>query len=546
MSKTESCQAFDQLQADYLTSWCRLNPEAALEAGIEAHAGDLSPCDDASMGIQIALNEKSLAALDELNYEQLDDERQLNYQILKGWCTVEHHELMEHDWRYRDPARFLPLNAIHQLTLRPLENFNQALLQRLQAIPQRLRDAKSYLQTSPALIPPVWLNMARQACHAGVDFFHELPRHPRVRRAIERQDDIESAIYEAGQAISAFEHVLDRFTAQAQGNSACGRQAYERLLRHQHFLPVSASALLHFGEQLFNKTQAMITAELETSDLTLQDIRAHYPAQDQLLSVYQSEMIAARDFVLDKNLLDIPQKQHLHVVDTPKFLQHQIPFAAYLDPSINDLTQTAYYYVTPATDEADLQEHNYAAIAQTCIHEAWPGHHAQFVIANQSASGSALTRRLFPCASLYEGWALYCEQMMLEQGYQRYPGQRLVMLRDRLWRALRIIIDVKMHCGEWTIERATQEMSDKLGFSQHMAESECNWYSQAPTTPMSYAVGWALINALRDIIQPQTETDLRDFHNKLLAEGSIALPLVIQQQFGTEVWQQCCRDVFGE
>jgi uncharacterized protein (DUF885 family) len=234
------------------------------------------------------------------------------------------------------------------------------------------------------------------------------------------------------------------------------------------------------------------------------------------------------------------------VVDTPAFLRHQIPFAAYLDPSIADLSQSAFYYVTPVNSDAELKEHSYAAIAQTSVHEAWPGHHLQFVTANQSESGKALVRRLFPCATLYEGWALYCEQMMLEQGFERHPGQDIVMLRDRLWRALRIIIDVNIHTGEWTLEQAAKEMVDKLGFSEAQARAECNWYSQAPTVPMSYAVGWALINALRDIIKPANTSELKAFHDKLLSCGSVALPLVIEHQFGNDIWQQCCQQVFGQ
>lgn len=542
----DPADSYDRIEASYLSSWCRLNPESALDAGVEDYAGELSPCDDESLGIQIVLNEKSLAALDEIDRDNLDAERQLHHQILYGWNLLEHHELLEHDWRYRQPGRFLPIDAIHQLTIRPLENFNQALLSRLSLIPQRLRNAKTYLSTAPALIPPVWLDMARQECLAGIDFFHQLPRHPKVRRAIERQDNIEAAINEAGKSLESFHHLLERLDNQARGDFSCGREHFDRLLQYRHFLPINSRSLLKFGENLFDQTQQLLLAEIEASGSSMEAVRAYCPAQDQLLSIYQDEMQAAREFVAEKHLVTIPGRQHLNVVDTPQFLQHQIPFAAYLEPSIADMSQSAFYYVTPVSTEDELQEHNFAAIAQTSIHEAWPGHHLQFVTANQSQMGSSLIRRLFPCASLYEGWALYCEQMMLEQGYERYRGQKLIMLRDRLWRALRIIIDVNIHTGVWTLKQAAQQMVDKLGFSQHQAESECNWYSQAPTVPMSYAVGWALINALRDIVQPSNTDELREFHDKLLACGSIALPLVIQHQFGPTIWQQCCQHVFGE
>ncbi|WP_438971516.1 DUF885 domain-containing protein [Methylophaga sp.] len=546
MSTEDVSQAYDRIEKSYLRSWCRFNPEAALDAGIEEYAQDLMPCDDTSLGIQLALNEKCLTALDEIDLTQLSPEQQANYRVLHGWALLEHHELMDHDWRYRDPARFLPINALHQLTIRPLEIFNEALLGRLQKIPHQLREAKTYLNKAPELIPPSWLKMATQECESGIHFCHQLSQHPRVRRAISTQGDIEPAIQQAGKSLEELHHVLQRLQSKARGDFACGREHFERLLKYRHFLPVNAQRLRQFGENLFAETKTKLDEVINESGLTLEQVRNHHPAAEQLLNSYQTEMQAAKDFLKEHDLVSMPGRQHLNVVDTPHFLRHQIPFAAYLDPSIADLSQSAFYYVTPVSSEAELVEHNYAAIAQTSVHEAWPGHHLQFVTANQSEEGSALLRRLYPCATLYEGWALYCENMMLEQGYDRYKGQTIVMLRDRLWRALRIIIDVNIHTGEWSQDRAITEMIEKLGFSQQQAEAECNWYSLSPTVPMSYAVGWALITALKDILNPAQGEELKAFHDKLLGSGSIALPLVIEQQFGNAVWQQCCQHVFGE
>lgn len=543
---TDNCQTFDRIQESYLASWCRFNPETALDAGVEDYAGELTPCDDASQGIQLVLNEKCLAALDEVDASALDADRLLNFRILQGWARLEHHELMEHDWRYRDPTGFLPIDALHQLTIRPLGSFSQALLSRLQKVPLRVREAKIYLNLKPEVIPPVWLQMAIQECEAGIQFCHELSEHPRVQKALLQHETIDTALQEAGKAMEDLFHTLSRLQGQVQGDFACGRQQFERLLQQRHFLPVSTQRLKQFGEKLFETTRQQLAEAEAEAGLTLDEIRAAHPTADDLLACYQQEMQAAKAYLKTQALVTLPGRQHLNVVDTPMFLRHQIPFAAYLDPSIADLSQSAFYYVTPVSRDAELKEHNYAAIAQTSVHEAWPGHHLQFVTANQSEQGSALLRRLFPCATLYEGWALYCEQMMLEQGYERYPGQTIIMLRDRLWRALRIIIDVNIHTGEWSLERAADEMVDKLGFSKAQAVSECNWYSQAPTVPMSYAVGWALINALRDIVQPAAGEELKAFHDQLLQCGSVALPLVIEHQFGAAIWQQCCHRVFGE
>ncbi|MFW5450007.1 MAG: DUF885 domain-containing protein [Methylophagaceae bacterium] len=541
-----SQQTFDRIEKSYLSTWCRFHPEAALEAGIEDYATKLKPYDDETIGIQIVLNEKCLAALDEVEFSALDPERQIHYQILHGCAELEHHSLMEHDWRHREPAQFLPINALYQLTIRPVENFSQALMERLSAIPNHIRDAKHYLSSAPILIPKVWLEMALAEAEAGVDYCHHIHRQPLVAHALNKNDHIEQAIADAIKALESLVQTLKRLAAKCEGDFACGREHFDRLLQQQHFLPINAQTLHAFGQKLFKQTKALLETELADNKLSLADIQQQHPTADQLLTIYQQEMHAAEVFVRENDLVTVPDRQTLKVINTPVFLQHQIPFAAYLDPSIADLSQTAYYYVTPTNNDDELTEHNLAAISQTSVHEAWPGHHLQFVAANQSAEGNALLRRLNPSATLYEGWALYCEQMMLEQGFKRHNGQRIVMLRDRLWRALRIIIDVEIHTQDLSLEDAAQKMVDTLGFSHEQAMGELRWYSQSPSIPMSYAVGWALINALRDLINPSNNEELKAFHDKLLTSGSIALSLVIQRQFGDELWQKCCQHVFGD
>lgn len=538
--------AFDRIEHSYLATWCRFHPESALEAGIEEYAGKLKPHDDETIGIQIVLNEKCLAALDEINFDSLDPERQIHYQILHGCAELEHHSLMDHDWRHRDPTQFLPINALHQLTIRPVENLAQALKERLAAIPNHLRDAKNYLATAPEVIPKVWLEMALAETEAGINYCHHMHQYPAVSDAINQNDDIELAIANATKSLENFVPSLKRLQSQCEGEFSCGREHFDRLLRQQHFLPINSHSLHNFGQQLFDQTKQQLEAELKDSDESLNTIQQKHPAADQLLTSYQQEMQAAEDFLREMDLITLPAQQTLKVITTPEFLQHQIPFAAYLDPSIADLSQTGYYYVTPTQSDDELKEHNLAAISQTSVHEAWPGHHLQFVTANQSAQGSCLLRRLHPSATLYEGWALYCEQMMLEQGFEHHQGQRIIMLRDRLWRALRIMIDVEIHTLGLSLEDAAQKMVDALGFSHEQAMGELNWYSQSPTIPMSYAVGWALINALREIVNPGNTAELKAFHDKLLSSGSIALPLVIQRQFGMDIWHKCSQHVFGE
>jgi len=218
----------------------------------------------------------------------------------------------------------------------------------------------------------------------------------------------------------------------------------------------------------------------------------------------------------------------------PEFrARDEIPFASYLYPSPKDPDQIGYYYVTPVTEDDLLREHNWMGLENTSVHESYPGHHLQFTIANSIPEASTLPRLMNESSVFYEGWALYCEQLMQEQGFLKTREHRFVMLKDRLWRAMRIIIDVKTQTGKMSYGEAADLMVRELHFPQAQAEADLNWYSQSPSAPMGYALGWSIINQVR---QRQKERlgsgfDLREFHDRLLSSGSISLPVVEKRHF---------------
>ncbi|UCE88378.1 MAG: DUF885 family protein, partial [Pseudomonadota bacterium] len=149
-------------------------------------------------------------------------------------------------------------------------------------------------------------------------------------------------------------------------------------------------------------------------------------------------------------------------------------------------------------------------------------------------------------ATCYEGWALYCEQLMQEQGFLDAPESRFVLLKDRLWRALRIVIDVELHTGGLSVAEAAERMQRRLGFTREQAMADLTWYSQSPTVPMGYAVGWALINATRERVQAaEPAFALKSFHDRLLGAGTIALPLGLRAAFGEPLWKDVQRSVFA-
>ena len=543
-------QVFKELQQDYYRAWFRFHPERAVEVGVNDHAEELRSYADDDVGALIALNQKLVSALDEMNIEALGDVSQVDFKILRAAAEIELHDIEERDWRFRDPAKYVPVNAIYQLLIYPVDDVHKAIKHRLQKFPEYLRGARALLSQYPEQVVPVWLNTAVEECHSSISFIRDLGRHPLITQKFENPARLQPLAEEAAHALEDFAKFLEtEIKPKAAGDFSCGQHRFNRLLNEKHFMETTPDEVLAFGEALYKNCQQALLEQTkamqgdENVAALLVSIQKQHPKAEQLLDTYRQRMQAAHEWWAESGLVSMPEKQSLRVLATPEFLRHMIPFAAYESPQSNDPEQRGLYYVTTISDEAALAEHNDYSIDLTCAHEAFPGHHLQFVTENQSKPG--YTRLLNASASMYEGWALYCEELAIDQGFLNKDEHRFIMLRDRAWRALRIIIDVKLQTGQLSIEAAVELMMAELSFSREQAQAEINWYSSSPSTPLCYALGREMILQAREVAQEQADFDLKKFHDLMLSQGSIALPLVIQQSMGVSVWQTVREKMFA-
>lgn len=545
-------RAFDQLLQEFYHAWFRFHPEEAASVGLEEYAGLLRSYDDDDIGALISLNQSMHSALDELDEDELDEDRYIDYQLMKSAVSVECHDLQELDWRYRNPLAYVPVQAVYQLLIHPVPDVQKAIKHRLQAIPEYLRGARTLLSLMPERVVPVWLQSAIEQCETGAGFVRNLGRHPLISEKFTNPARLQSLFDDASHALEEFAHFLQQDMAhKAAGDFAVGEDRFNRLLVENHFFDVDAKEMLAFGEKLFAETESELKAQAESmetgADISalLEKIKVKHPKPARLLDTYRQGMRDAHKWLQQHDLVTLPEKEALHIQETPGFLKPLIPFAAYEPPLPADNKQRGLYYVTTPDDEALLAEHNQYSIDLTSVHESYPGHHLQFVTANIHHADN-MTRSVHASASLYEGWALYCEDLMEEQGFLNRKEHRFIMLRDRLWRALRVIIDVRIHTQGLSMEDASKLMVEKLGFDQQSADAELAWYSTAPTVPLCYASGYELIKAVREHQQQQRDFELKAFHDALLKQGSIALPLVIRRAFGEDAWNYAREKVFTQ
>ena len=162
--------------------------------------------------------------------------------------------------------------------------------------------------------------------------------------------------------------------------------------------------------------------------------------------------------------------------------------------------------------------------------KGYPGHHAQL---DHASRVKRPLRHFFASVVFTEGWALYCEDLMRREGFlmdgSDGPPLEISMLRDQLWRALRIVIDVGLHCNGMSREQAVALLVDRHVLDRESAESEVMFYCSAPTQPMSYMVGRTLMTDVIEkcrLARGGSQVPLGRVRDQVLSHGSLPFPLL--------------------
>jgi uncharacterized protein (DUF885 family) len=342
---------------------------------------------------------------------------------------------------------------------------------------------------------------------------------------------LDRAIAGANAALEAYGGWLTGTLADATDDWPIGAERYDELVRLRAFEDLDADSILEIGqEQLRVNLEARRAAVREIdpdADLpsVIDRVKSDGPATfDEALEGYRDVMRRARAYLIEHDIVSIPDDETIEVLPTPEYLRSVMPFAAYFSPARFDADKRGLYVVTPAVDNDPnaMREHYWAAISNTSIHEAYPGHHLQLAVASRHPS---LTRMLTDAPEFTEGWGMYSEQLMREEGFDTGPAFRVALYTDAVWRACRIILDVRMHRGELTPEEATDFLVEHTGFEVANAKAEVRRYTYTPGYQLSYLLGKVLILGLREDERRRRGAgfSLKAFHDTLMRNGSIPI-----------------------
>ncbi|HET9986090.1 MAG TPA: DUF885 domain-containing protein [Longimicrobiales bacterium] len=525
--------AFSTLLDEFFEEWWSAHPTQATAVGLHDFDGDLERRDAASLAALAGRLREWLEAFEAA--EPADVGERVDRTLVADQLRWRLHLLEQRRQHTRDPLLYIQpvLDSLYIMAVREYAPGAVRALraaERMARLPRALDEARQNL-TAPAR---VLTETAVLVARSGVALVSQvLPVYlgAAVQDDLRQFEEWDAACRAAEDALLGFARWLEEDALpRATPDFAAGRDTFERQLRWEHALPYGADEIAAFGDELVRDTVAELeelavglggthgwlayARELEDADV------AH-----DLVGAYAAAVDAARAFVLERDLVTLPPGEVLEVTPTPEHLRPLVPYAAYLPPAPYEPDQRGLFFVTPSGGGKPARP--MASIASTTVHEAYPGHHVQLCRANRAGSAP---RRVFWTPVFAEGWALYCEDLMWEEGFLTDPRQRFLQLKDRLWRACRVVADVGLHTAGWNPERAQDLLVGQAGLDPASAEAEVRRYCATPTQPLSYAVGRREILRLRERWRARAgeAAPLREFHDALLSWGTIPPALVAE------------------
>jgi uncharacterized protein (DUF885 family) len=341
----------------------------------------------------------------------------------------------------------------------------------------------------------------------------------------------------------------------SNGDFRIGAETFSKKLEYDEMVDLPLPRLLDIGWANLKKNQQHfneVAKELEPGKdprAVLEELGSMHPAPDQLLSSFRATFDSLITFIRAHQIVTIPSDVRPILEETPPFMR-ATTFASMDTPGPFETHATEAYFnvtlpdpsMTPKEVDGYMHSFNEGTIISTAVHEAYPGHYVQFLWAPQAPSR---VRKILGANTNVEGWAHYCEQMMLDQGYGQ-PGAgakdereskflRLGQLQDALLRDARFIVGIEMHTGSMTFDQAI-DFFQKEGYqSKETATVETKRGTSDPTY-LYYTLGKLEILKLREDMKKKEgdKFSLEKFHDDFLRQGFPPIRIVRRAMMGDD------------
>jgi len=421
------------------------------------------------------------------------------------------------------------------------------LIRREQQMPAALAQARRNLRNPPE----IYTRIAIEQLPGTIDFFaNDLPAAFTGASDPALQARFKSA---NGAVIDALRRYQDWLQTQllprSHGDFRLGGRTFSAKLLNDEMVDTPLERLLAIGNADLERNQqafARVAHELEPDKSTrevLAELAAYHPAPEHLLDTFRATFDGLIDFIQQHHIITIPSEAHPTVQETPPFMR-ATTFASMDTPGpFEPVAKEAYFNVTLPEPDWDAErvagfmaQFNYPVISNVSVHEAFPGHYIQFLWMHQIDDR---VRKLFGANSNAEGWAHYCEQMMLDEGFGQAgdnatPAElrsarllRLGQLEDALLRDARFVVGIRMHTGTMSYQQAIDFFVEQGYQSREVGETETKRGTSDPTY-LYYTLGKLQILKLRADLEARQGAafNLQRFHDDFMRQGFPPIRLV--------------------
>ena len=536
---------FEKIAKDYTHNYLSSHPEFATELGDHRFDGILTDYSQETRARMLANAKQVREALKKFDdYKQLTGANQVDARILRDNVDSEIfrlEELREADWNPLVYNQSLA-NSLYLLVARDFDSAQKRipnLRQRMDGIPNVIKQAKANLQHPPRVHTETAIEQIQGAINLvrnGLD--------PLLNQAPQLRKDLAPIQEKTAKALEDYKKWLQEdLLKRSDGNFRLGAEKFRKKLRFALASDLSMEEIKKRAEADLEQTQSAIyeTAlplykkyfpkadekiladKKQVTAAVFKKLAEQHPDDNTIVGYAQKVVAEATDFVKSHNIVAVPTTP-LDVIVMPEFKRGQA--IAYCDSSGPlEKNGKTFYAVAPTPSdwqkprkESFFREYNNYMVRDLTVHEAMPGHYLQLSHSNEFHAPT-LVRAIFQSGSFIEGWAVYTEQVMVEQGYGG-PEVKMQQLKMRLRAIANAVLDQSIHAGNMTEQQAMDLMMKET--FQEEGEAVAKWKrGRLSSSQLStYFVGVTEHLDLRAAAQKKPGFDLRKYNDQVISYGS--------------------------
>ena len=468
-----------------------------------------------------------------VKFDKLSSDHKIDWKVLEHFYELDSFSINEHRTWETNPDAFDEMGGVFFVMLTrdyaPIGKRVEAIVARLEKLPKYIEEFRTRFEKSKPV--KLWTEVAIESCQQIPGLFQFIVSATKGTVSDELHNRLTKAVMNLQQPVKQHLEWLQALLPITRTEWTLGKEKFDKLLRIRG-LDMTAEEIHRLGVkylQELKEKRAKLAKQIAPGK-GISEVRELIEAKtpntfEEALKATKEAMENSREFIIKNDLATVYPDDALHVEETPGFMAPLIPFAALIGGGKFDKRQEGIYVVTRPKEVANLGKHlNHASIPNTAVHEGFPGHFLQSAMSNRGS----FVRLLAFGTEVIEGWAHYCEEMMTEHGFIKSLESQFMKVNDGIWRAVRIIVDIKLSSGEMSIEEAVDMLMKEAGMSKEGAVAEVRRYTLTPGYPLSYLLGKHLILKLRDDIKKRMGTNFSQkfFHDTITANGELPIYLL--------------------